>query len=187
MEKQRGAAQIQTWISSHKHKSTRCDGLRMRSSRNYSTRTSTRLRKPKSSTTRRRPRRRRRRSTTTTDFELVGVQTPAERAAESRRRAEAEGNVLEIDDDDDEPPRPRPRRDRPLPRRSADRRGASTHGAAAPQPTPRRGTSRVRCRRVYFGTALRRDVTVVTRRPASRWSGGARLASTSRPGSHRPT
>ena len=36
------------------------------------------------------------------DFELVGVQTPAERAAESRRRAEAEGNVLEIDDDDDE-------------------------------------------------------------------------------------
>ena len=35
-------------------------------------------------------------------FELVGVQTPAERAAESRRRAEAEGNVLEIDDDDDE-------------------------------------------------------------------------------------
>ena len=35
------------------------------------------------------------------DFELVGVQTPAERAAESRRRAEAEGNVLEIDDDDD--------------------------------------------------------------------------------------
>ncbi len=36
------------------------------------------------------------------DFELVGVQTPAERAAESRRRAEAEGNVLEIDNDDDE-------------------------------------------------------------------------------------
>ena len=35
------------------------------------------------------------------DFELVGVQTLAERAAESRRRAEAEGNVLEIDDDDD--------------------------------------------------------------------------------------
>ena len=34
-------------------------------------------------------------------FELVGVQTPAERAAESRRRAEAEGNVLEIDDDDE--------------------------------------------------------------------------------------
>ena len=33
------------------------------------------------------------------DVELVGVQTPAERAAESRRRAEAEGKVLEIDDD----------------------------------------------------------------------------------------
>ena len=33
------------------------------------------------------------------DVELVGVQTPAERAAASRRRAEAEGNVLEIDDD----------------------------------------------------------------------------------------
>ena len=27
------------------------------------------------------------------DFELVGVQTPAERAAESRRRAEADGSV----------------------------------------------------------------------------------------------
>ena len=33
------------------------------------------------------------------DVELVGVQTPAERAAESRRRAEAEGKVLEIEDD----------------------------------------------------------------------------------------
>ena len=33
------------------------------------------------------------------DVELVGVQTPAERSAESRRRAEAEGKVLEIDDD----------------------------------------------------------------------------------------
>ena len=33
------------------------------------------------------------------DVELVGVQTPAERAAASRRRAEAEGKVLEIDDD----------------------------------------------------------------------------------------
>ena len=75
------------------------------------------------------------------DFELVGVQTPAERAAESRRRAEAEGNVLEIDDDDDEPAAPAP----------------------APRRNPRRGEERVviRCRHVYFGTAVRRDVTVV--------------------------
>ena len=75
------------------------------------------------------------------DFELVGVQTPAERAAESRRRAEAEGNVLEIDDDDDEPAVPAP----------------------APRRNPRRGEERVviRCRHVYFGTAVRRDVTVV--------------------------
>ena len=74
-------------------------------------------------------------------FELVGVQTPAERAAESRRRAEAEGNVLEIDDDDDEPAVPAP----------------------APRRNPRRGEERVviRCRHVYFGTAVRRDVTVV--------------------------
>ena len=75
-------------------------------------------------------------------FELVGVQTPAERAAESRRRAEAEGNVLEIDDDD-EPAAPAP--------------------APAPRRNPRRGEERVvfRCRHVYFGTAVRRDVTVV--------------------------
>ena len=72
-------------------------------------------------------------------FELVGVQTPAERAAESRRRAEAEGNVLEIDDDEPAAPAPAPRRN------------------------PRRGEERVviRCRHVYFGTAVRRDVTVV--------------------------
>ena len=42
------------------------------------------------------------------DFELVGVQTPAERAAESRRRAEAEGNVLEIDDNEPAAPAPAP-------------------------------------------------------------------------------
>ena len=73
------------------------------------------------------------------DFELVGVQTPAERAAESRRRAEAEGNVVEIDDDEPAAPAPAPRRN------------------------PRRGEERVviRCRHVYFGTAVRRDVTVV--------------------------
>ena len=41
-------------------------------------------------------------------FELVGVQTPAERAAESRRRAEAEGNVLEIDDNEPAAPAPAP-------------------------------------------------------------------------------
>ena len=83
------------------------------------------------------------------DFELVGVQTPAERAAESRRRAEAEGNVLEIDDDD-EAAAPAPA---PGPRASP----------AAPRRNPRRGEERVviRCRHVYFGTAVRRDVTVV--------------------------
>ena len=95
-------------------------------------------------------------------FELVGVQTPAERAAESRRRAEAEGNVLEIDDDDDEPAAPAPA---PAPRagrfRAPERRRRV--GPPAPRRNRRRGEERVmlRCRRVYFGTALRRDVTVV--------------------------
>ena len=41
------------------------------------------------------------------DFELVGVQTPAERAAESRRRAEAEGNVLRSTTTSLRRPRPR--------------------------------------------------------------------------------
>ena len=94
-------------------------------------------------------------------FELVGVQTPAERAAESRRRAEAEGNVLEIDDDDDEPTTvrrgpPRAARFR-APERPSTRR-------LEERPAPRRrGEARVvfRCRRVYFGAVLRRDVTVV--------------------------
>ena len=98
------------------------------------------------------------------DFELVCVQTPAERAAESRRRAEAEGNVLEIDDDDDEfaaaptiaraPAPPAGRFRAPERRRRV--------GPPAPRRIPR-GEERVmlRCRRVYFGTALRRDVTVV--------------------------
>ena len=35
-------------------------------------------------------------------FEITGVQTPAERTAEARRKAEAEGKVMEIDDDDTE-------------------------------------------------------------------------------------
>ena len=67
---------------------------------------------------------------------------PRGRAAKSRRRAEAEGNVLEIDDDDE---------------------AAAPAPAPAPRRNPRRGEERVviRCRRVYFGTALRRDVTVV--------------------------
>ena len=110
-------------------------------------------------------------------FELVGVQTPAERAAESRRRAEAEGNVLEIDDDDDE------FAEAPTIARGCDEFAAAPTIARAPAPpagrfraperrrrvgppAPRRiprGEERVmlRCRRVYFGTALRRDVTVV--------------------------
>jgi hypothetical protein len=110
-------------------------------------------------------------------FELVGVQTPAERAAESRRRAEAEGNVLEIDDDDDEFAAA------PTIARGCDEFAAAPTIARAPAPpagrfraperrrrvgppAPRRiprGEERVmlRCRRVYFGTALRRDVTVV--------------------------
>ena len=100
------------------------------------------------------------------DFELVGVQTPAERAAESRRRAEAEGNVLEIDDDDDEfaaaptiarAPAPPAGRFRAPERRSTRRLEeptASRRRRLEPQVV-------IRCRRVYFGTALRRDVTVV--------------------------
>ena len=99
-------------------------------------------------------------------FELVGVQTPAERAAESRRRAEAEGNVLEIDDDDDEPAAPAPAL---APRagrfrgRSADRRGARhvllRHGRAA------RRHGRLRAVRRHDGVALRRERPV---RPAVR-------------------
>mmetsp|Transcript_22401 Transcript_22401/g.68803 ORF Transcript_22401/g.68803 Transcript_22401/m.68803 type:complete len:437 (+) Transcript_22401:134-1444(+) len=84
------------------------------------------------------------------DFELVGVQTPAERAAESRRRAEAEGNVVEIDDDEPAAPAPPP----PARKKPAARPDA--------RPTPRHEEPvMLRCRRVYFGTALRRDVTVV--------------------------
>ena len=84
------------------------------------------------------------------DFELVGVQTPAERAAESRRRAEAEGNVVEIDDDEPAAPAPPP----PARKKPAARPDA--------RPTPRHGEPvMLRCRRVYFGTALRRDVSVV--------------------------
>ena len=100
------------------------------------------------------------------DFELVGVQTPAERAAESRRRAEAEGNVLEIDDDDDDEPAAAPTIARaPAPRggrfRVPERRRRV--GPPAPRRNPRHGEEQVmiRCRRIYFGTALRRDVTVV--------------------------
>ncbi|CAH0376256.1 unnamed protein product [Pelagomonas calceolata] len=84
------------------------------------------------------------------DFELVGVQTPAERAAESRRRAEAEGNVVEIDDDEPAAPAPPP----PARKKPAARPDA--------RPTPRHEEPvMLRCRRVYFGTALRRDVSVV--------------------------
>ena len=96
-------------------------------------------------------------------FELVGVQTPAERAAESRRRAEAEGNVLEIDDDDDEPTTVRrgpPRAGRfRAPERPSTRR---LEEPPARRRNPRRREARVvfRCRRVYFGAVLRRDVTV---------------------------
>jgi hypothetical protein len=82
-------------------------------------------------------------------FELVGVQTAAERAAESRRRAEADGSVVEIDDEPTAPPPP------------ARKKPAARKPAVA-RPTPRREARvALRCRRVYFGTALRRDVTVV--------------------------
>ena len=96
-------------------------------------------------------------------FELVGVQTEAERAAEARRRAEAEGNVLEIDDDDE----PAAAADGPRAGqfRAPERRSTRyPEVPAAPRRrNPRRGEERVmlRCRRVYFGTALRRDVAVV--------------------------
>jgi len=94
-------------------------------------------------------------------FELVGVQTPAERAAESRRRAEAEGNVLEIDDDDDEPAAPRRGPPRAARFRAPER--PSTRRLEEPPAPRRRHEARVvfRCRRVYFGAVLRRDVTVV--------------------------
>ena len=92
------------------------------------------------------------------DFELVGVQTPAERAAESRRRAEADGSVVEIDDDEPAAPAPPPPA-RKKPAARPDARPTPRHsvcfGTVLPTPVM------LRCRRVYFGTALRRDVTVV--------------------------
>ena len=98
-------------------------------------------------------------------FELVGVQTPAERAAESRRRAEAEGNVLEIDDDDDEPAAAPTtvRLGPPRAGRFRARERPSTRRLEEPRAPRRRREARVvfRCRRVYFGAVLRRDVTVV--------------------------
>jgi len=98
---------------------------------------------------------------------LVGVQTEAERAAETRRRAEAEGNVLEIDDDDEPAAAaagPRAGRFRAPERRSTRfLEEPLAPEPAAPRRNSRRGEERIsfRCRRVYFGTALRRDVAVV--------------------------
>ena len=76
---------------------------------------------------------------------------------------EDEPRVVVVDDvvDDGRAPAPAPRADR---FRAPERRSTRfLEEPAAPRRNPRRGEERVmlRCRRVYFGTALRRDVAVV--------------------------
>ena len=68
--------------------------------------------------------------------------------------------VVEVDDGRAREPAPRAGRFRAPERRSTRR---LEEPPAPPRRNPRRGEERVmlRCRRVYFGTALRRDVTVV--------------------------
>ena len=68
--------------------------------------------------------------------------------------------VVEVDDGRARAPAPRAGRFRAPERRSTRR---LEEPPAPPRRNPRRGEERVmlRCRRVYFGTALRRDVTVV--------------------------
>ena len=68
--------------------------------------------------------------------------------------------VVEVDDSRARAPAPRAGRFRAPERRSTRR---LEEPPAPPRRIPRRGEERVmlRCRRVYFGTALRRDVTVV--------------------------
>ena len=155
--------------SSLKNSWPRCSACAPRSSRSCSTRTSTRRRKPRSST-RRRPRRRRRRRRRR---RLRAGRCPDTGRARRRVAAPRRGSSGQRARDR--------RRRRACPRARA---------RVLPRRNPRHGEERVmlRCRRVCFGTALRRDVTVVFA-PSCVTMGwrSDTSGSSSRPGSRHPT